>query len=121
RGSRALQRKRRESLLAPTVGIRCWPGTVGAAKYEEAPPLSCWYFSYWSGVPTEGFEMYIRGTRVIFSLSTNDNLFGVFIAWSIDQFDSVRSDIEGNFLRVLDEAPEFAERVRCGRREERFY
>lgn len=95
--------------------------TVGAAKYEEAPPLTCWYFSYWSGVPTEGFEMYIRGRRVIFSLATNDNLFGIFIAWSIDQFDAIRSDIESNFLRVLNEVPEFAERVRCGRREERFY
>jgi 2-polyprenyl-6-methoxyphenol hydroxylase-like FAD-dependent oxidoreductase len=94
---------------------------VGAAKYEEVPPLTCWYFSYWSGVSTEGFEMYVRQRRVIFSLSTNDNLFGVFIAWSIDQFESVRADIEGNFLRVLDEVPDFAERVRSGRREERFY
>jgi 2-polyprenyl-6-methoxyphenol hydroxylase-like FAD-dependent oxidoreductase len=33
----------------------------------------------------------------------------------------VRADIEGNFFRALNLAPNFAERVRGGRREERFY
>src|SRR5215469_15183520 len=44
--------------------------TVGAPSYEETPPLTCWYFSYWSGVPTEGFEWYMRQNRVIFSFLT---------------------------------------------------
>ena len=94
---------------------------VGAPSYEESPALTCWYFSYWSGVPTEGFELYLRGNRAIFSFSTNDNLFAIFIAWPIDEFASVKADVEGQFMRVVDLVPEFAERVRCGRREERFY
>jgi flavin-dependent dehydrogenase len=94
---------------------------VGAPSYEETPTLTCCYFSYWSGVPTEGFEMYIREKRAIFAFSTNDGLFAIFIAWPIDQFNSVRADIEGQFMRVVDRIPDFAERVRSGRREERLY
>ena len=45
---------------------------VGAPSYEETPTLTCCYFSYWSGVPKEGFEMYIREKRAIFAFSTND-------------------------------------------------
>jgi len=95
--------------------------TVGAPSYEEVPTLTCWYFSYWSGVPTEGFEWYIRKNRVIFSFLTNDNLFAIFIGWPITEFSSVKADIEGQFMRAVDLIPGFAERVRSGRREERFY
>jgi flavin-dependent dehydrogenase len=102
----------KDSLLAHTV---CAP------SYEEVPALTCWYFSYWSGVATEGFELYVRGRRAIFSFLTNDNLFAIFIAWPIDKFASVKADIEGEFMRVVDSIPGFAERVRSGRREERFY
>lgn len=94
---------------------------VRAFRSEETPALTCWYFSYWSGVPTEGFEMYLRNNRAIFSFSTNDNLFAIFIAWPIGEFHSVKADIEGQFMKVVDSVPAFAERVRCGRREERFY
>jgi flavin-dependent dehydrogenase len=27
---------------------------VEAPAYEDVPTLTCWYFSYWSGVPSEG-------------------------------------------------------------------
>jgi flavin-dependent dehydrogenase len=94
---------------------------VRAPSYEEVPPLTCWYFSYWSGVPTEGFELYMRAKRAIFSFSTNDNLFAIFIAWPIAEFEAVKSNIEGQFMQAVDLVPEFAERVRSGCREERFY
>jgi flavin-dependent dehydrogenase len=94
---------------------------VGAPSYDETPALTCWYFSYWSGVPSEGFEWYMRTNRVIFSFRTNDNLLGIFIGWPISEFSSVRADIEGQFMQVVDLIPGFAERVRSGRREERFY
>jgi flavin-dependent dehydrogenase len=94
---------------------------VDAPSYEETPTLTCCYFSYWSGVPTEGFEWYIRKNRVIFAFRTNDDLTAIFIGWPINEFGSVRANIEGEFMRVVDLIPEFAERVRSGRREEPFY
>jgi flavin-dependent dehydrogenase len=93
---------------------------VNPATYEETPPLTCWYFSYWSGVPNDGFEMYLRPRRVIFSFATHDGLFAIFVAWPIEEFGAVKADPERQFLQVLDLVPHLAGRVRAGKREERF-
>jgi flavin-dependent dehydrogenase len=92
-----------------------------APLYQSTPSLTCWYFSYWSGVPNDGLEIYLRQRRVIFAFPTNDHLFAIFIAWPIEEFHQVRSDISGSFMQALDLAPPLAERVRTGKREERFF
>ena len=94
---------------------------VEAPAYEEVTTLTCWYFSYWSGIRGEGLELYHRDRRVIFAFPTNDELFAIFVAWPIDELETVRADIERELLAVVDAVPEFAERVRAGRREERLY
>jgi flavin-dependent dehydrogenase len=38
----------------------------------------------------------------------------------VEEFHAFRQDIQGNFLRTLDVAPGFGDRVRQGKREERF-
>jgi hypothetical protein len=58
--------------------------------YEEQPPLTCWYFSYWSGVPSDGLEVHALQNRVVFAFPTNDGLFAVFIAWPRAELDTVR-------------------------------
>lgn len=72
-------------------------------------------------MPTEGFEWYLRTNRVIFGFRTDDDLFAIFIGWPIGEFSSIKANIEYHFMRVVDLIPGFAERVRLGRREERFY
>ncbi len=94
---------------------------VEAPTYEEVPTLTCWYFSYWSGISGEGLELYLRHGRVIFAFPTNDDLYAVFVAWPIAELDRVRANIEGELLAVVDGVPEFAARVRAGQREERLY
>jgi flavin-dependent dehydrogenase len=95
---------------------------VRAPMYETAPTLTCWYFSYWADVPdSDSLEMYIRERSVIFAFPTNDDLFGIFIAWPIQEFHAVRSNIEEHFMAILSRVPSLAERVRSGRRAERFY
>jgi flavin-dependent dehydrogenase len=125
RGRDHLQRIRSTEEALITIGADGRNSTlaraVGAPSYEETPGLTCWYFSYWSGVPSEGFEWYMRQNRVIFAFRTNDNLFAIFIGWPINEIRSVKADIEGHFMRSVDLIPGFAERVRSGRREERFY
>ena len=92
---------------------------VQAPAYEDEPTVSCWYFSYWSGVTGNGLELYLRDRRVIFAFPTNDGLYAVFVAWPIEQLDAVRTDTERQLLAAFDGFPEFAERVRAGTREER--
>lgn len=52
---------------------------------------------------------------------TNDGLTMVTVVRPREEFDRVRSNVEAEFMRVLEEsAHALAERVRAGRREERF-
>jgi len=97
--------------------------TVQTPAYEVTPPLTCYYFSYWSGVETRAFELYQRTAerRVIFSFKTSDDLYAVFVGAPIEELPEIRTNIEAHFTRALDSAPDFAERLRAGKREERFY
>lgn len=94
---------------------------VGARYTEFSPGVSCWYFTYWSGVPREGLEIRVKDGRATFGFPTNDDLFALFVAWPSSELTRVRADIEGEYLAVVDTMPDLAERVRAGRREERFY
>lgn len=95
--------------------------SVQAERYHEKPHLQAGYYSYWSGLPMNGqFEAYDRGDRVWAAWPTNDDLTLVVMSWPFAQFESNKADVEGHFNRALDRAPEFAERVRAARREDRF-
>jgi flavin-dependent dehydrogenase len=95
--------------------------SVSAPEYEREPSLTCWYFSYWSDVPGDALELHDRHGRAIFAFPTNDELFAVFVAWPISELSMVRSDIERQFLAALDGVPPLGDRVRAGRRADRFY
>jgi flavin-dependent dehydrogenase len=96
---------------------------VNAPIYNQVSAILCYYFSYWSGVATEPFELYVRTVerRVIFSFKTENDLFAIFVGAPIEEFEAFRRDIEPAFMRSLDLIPDFSSRVRAGRREERFY
>ena len=94
---------------------------VQAPVYCDRGMLTCNYYSYWSGIPLEGVELYPREGQMIVADRTNDGLSMVTVVWPKAAFDRVRSNIEFEFMRSLDEhAPALAERLRAGRREERF-
>lgn len=97
--------------------------TVQAPTYNEIPTRTCAYYSFWSGLPCEYFEAYMRSQqhRFIGFLPTHNHLTCLFISWPITEFQTIRSNIEGNFFKVLDLVPPVAERVRQGQREDRFF
>lgn len=94
--------------------------TVKALEYYTKPTLACYYSTYWSGVPLDGAEVYLRDHRIVIALPTNDSLACIVSGWPHKEFHRVRIDIEGNYLKTLELAPGLAERVRGGKREERF-
>jgi hypothetical protein len=51
---------------------------------------------------------------------TNDGLTMTYVAWPVEEFPAFRADVEGNVLRTLDLAGDLGQRVRAGRRAERF-
>ena len=94
---------------------------VGPERYHEKPPLLVGYYSYWSGLPMDGrFEVYIRPDRGFGAWPTNDDLTLVIGGWPYAELQANRGDVEGNFLKMLELAPAFAERVRAATREARF-
>jgi 2-polyprenyl-6-methoxyphenol hydroxylase-like FAD-dependent oxidoreductase len=94
--------------------------SVQAPMYHARPALTCAYYSYWSDLPLEGAELYPRPGQMIAIGPTNDNLTSITIGWPSAAFHQVRADIEGHFMRAIDQVPSLAERVRGAKRSERF-
>jgi flavin-dependent dehydrogenase len=95
---------------------------VQAEQYNEIPPLAPSYYTYWSGLPTDTFETYIRagGDRGWGVLPTHDGLTCVVMGWPRSQFELNREDVEGTYMKSFELAPEFAERIHNAKREARF-
>ena len=94
---------------------------VRPEQYNEKPPLLMSYYSYWSGIRDNGqFNAYMRPHRAFAAWPTNDDLTLVIAGWPYAEADANKTDIEGNFWAVIDLVPGFAEKLRAGKREERF-
>ena len=95
--------------------------SVQAPVYNARPARTCAYYSYWSDLPLKGVELYSRPDHMIIAAPTNDDQTVVTIFWPNAAFHEVRADIERHVMQAVDLAPDFAERVRSGKRGERFY
>jgi 2-polyprenyl-6-methoxyphenol hydroxylase-like FAD-dependent oxidoreductase len=94
---------------------------VAPQQYNEKPQLLCGYYTYWSGLPMNGrFETYIRPDRGFAAWPTHDDLTLVVGGWPFAELEANRRDIEGNYLKMFEMAPDFADRIRAARREDRF-
>jgi 2-polyprenyl-6-methoxyphenol hydroxylase-like FAD-dependent oxidoreductase len=94
---------------------------VGPERYNEKPQILCGYYSYWSDLPVDGrFEVYIRPGRGWAAAPTHDGLTLVVAGWPFAEHDANKHDVEGNYMKMFEMAPEFAERMRGAKREARF-
>jgi flavin-dependent dehydrogenase len=93
---------------------------VQPREYHVRPTLGCAYYTYWSGVPLDGFEIYRSDRRMVFASPTNDGLACIGVAWPRAEWSAYKARVEANYLATIDGARGLADRVRCGKREERF-
>jgi len=93
---------------------------VNAREYWRRPTLECAYYTYWSNVPIDGFEVYRSNRRMVFAAPTNDGLACIGVAWPIAELAAYRANVEASYLATIDQARGLAERVRAGRREVQF-
>ncbi|HEY7282956.1 MAG TPA: NAD(P)/FAD-dependent oxidoreductase [Actinomycetota bacterium] len=93
---------------------------VRPEQYVDKPKLQWAYYTFWSGLPVDGVETVIRPDRGWGAIPTNDGQTVVVVGWPRAEAEAYRADIEGNYLKTFELAPEFAERVRGASREERF-
>jgi flavin-dependent dehydrogenase len=85
---------------------------AGAATDVEQPSLTCGYYAYWAGVPTEGVEFYVRHGRDILVFPTHDGLTCIWAGRSHGNWDTYRKDVEGTYHEIIGLAPSLAERLR---------
>ena len=94
---------------------------VAPEQYNDRPPILCGYYAYWSDLPIDGrFEVYVRPGRGWAATPTHDGLSLVVVGWPSGEYEANKDDVEGNYLRMFEQAPEFAERIRGATRESRF-
>jgi flavin-dependent dehydrogenase len=94
---------------------------LSCEQYNEKPQLLAAYYTYWSGLPMNGrFEAYIRHYCSFAAWPTNHDQTLVIAGWQFAQFEANKKDVEGNYHKVINQAPAFAERIRAAKREERF-
>ncbi len=91
---------------------------VDATVEREEPPSTVAAYTYWSGLPTDGGELYQRDRQAVGLWPTNDELTMSYVAWPIERFETLRSDIEGNLVATL-EAAGLGDRVHAAERVER--
>ena len=90
-------------------------------QYNEKPAVGPAFYSYWSGVKSSGFEVYIRDRRALAAFPTNNDQTLVLVGVHHEDFDEARKDLEATYMAALDQSP-IGEQVRSGgTREERFH
>jgi 2-polyprenyl-6-methoxyphenol hydroxylase-like FAD-dependent oxidoreductase len=94
--------------------------TVGPEQYHEKPPVQVSYYTYFSNLPCDGFETYLRPQRGWAAMPTHDALTLVVVGWPIAEFEQNRKDIERNYFKAFELVPAFAERMRAATRQARF-
>jgi 2-polyprenyl-6-methoxyphenol hydroxylase-like FAD-dependent oxidoreductase len=94
---------------------------VRAREYDTEPVLACGYYSYFADVEQQDIELYVRDRCAFACAPTHDGLHMLVVNWPGADFEAVRADVEGHVARAIDTAPEFAARLRAGRRADRWY
>jgi flavin-dependent dehydrogenase len=121
RGADGVEVEERARVVVGADGARSVVArAVQPEEYNCAPGTTCGYYAYWSDVPLDGVEVYMRDQRAVLLFPTNDGQTCIGMEWPRDEFEAFREDIEGNFHKTLEQIPGLAERVRAGTRIERF-
>jgi flavin-dependent dehydrogenase len=88
--------------------------------YHDRGRLTCNFYAYWSDLPVQGAELYVRdGLFAVFE-ATNFGLTMGTVALPVKEFGQFRRNLALNFQLALDGLGEIGERVRAARREEPF-
>jgi 2-polyprenyl-6-methoxyphenol hydroxylase-like FAD-dependent oxidoreductase len=93
---------------------------VHADEYQTKPRLQYAFYTYFSGLPTDGFETYIRPDRGFACAPTHDGLTIIVMGWPYAEAQAFKADVTGNFRKTLDLVPGFAARVARARQEAPF-
>jgi flavin-dependent dehydrogenase len=108
-------REERATLVVGADGLTSRVADAVQAKEERAhPSLTCGFYAYWAGVPTDGVEFYLRDGRDILVFPTHDDLTCLWVGRANGEWPVYKADTEKVYLASLDEG--LRQRVLAGRR-----
>jgi 2-polyprenyl-6-methoxyphenol hydroxylase-like FAD-dependent oxidoreductase len=84
---------------------------AGAAMDVAHPSLTCGYYAYWAGVPTEGVEFYVRQDRDILVFPTHEGRTCIWAGRAHADWDPYRKNIERTYREIIALAPWLADRL----------
>ncbi len=90
--------------------------SAGARTDIEHPPLTCGYYAYWAGVPTDGVEFYVRDGRDILVFPTHDHLTCIWAGRRHQDWNLYRRNVQVTSREIIALAPGLARRVGEARR-----
>ena len=112
KGIRCAGREERAAIVVGADGRNSHVAkAVGAETYQTKPRLQYSYYTYFSGLPTDRMENYIRPDRGFAAAPTNDGHTMVVVGWPYAEARAYKADVEANFHQTLRLAPAFAERI----------
>ena len=94
---------------------------VEPEHYHDKPILQAGFYTYFTDLPVNGFEITIRPDRGWAALPTNDGLTLVVLGWPYAEHAANKQDVEANFFKTLELSPDFADRVGAATRVDRFH
>ena len=95
---------------------------VKPESYNDAPAILAGYYSYFSNLPMDNrFEAYAGDLCSFAAWPTNDGLTLVVGGWPMTQFEERKKDFESHWTKMTSTHPNFGERFRGSKREEKFY
>ena len=89
---------------------------AGAAIELEHPTLTCGYYAYWTDLPTDGVEFYVREGRDILVFPTHAGMTCVWAGRARDAWTDYRGDVEGGYRAIVGSAPGLAARLETAQR-----
>ena len=92
---------------------------VKAHEYNAVPKVSCWFYSYWSGVDIDNLTLYALPYNAVGFIPTNDDLICLTVACLAGEFMSFRKDIEGNYLKAIAQVESLRDKMQDAKRESR--
>ena len=105
----------RATLVVGADGLTSGVADAVQAKEERAhPSLTCGFYAYWDGVPTDGVEFYLRDGRDILVFPTHDGLTCVWVGRANGEWPAYKADTEKVYFASLDDG--LRQRLQAGRR-----
>ena len=92
--------------VAPGDGFAPLPEVVAWIVENGGVPYLA--HTYWSGLPVDGMEVVIRPDRGWGTFPTNDGLTLLVVGWPFAESTAYKTDVEANYLKTLELAPEIA-------------